>query len=137
LDDATLQTFGASLERCSGNPDFLSLFYELFLASSQKVRDKFADTDFGKQKAMLQASLGLMYRAAREEEAGPPVYLDDMARQHSASRLGIGAELYDLWLDKLLIAVKVCDFEWTPEVGAAWEKVMEVGIRYVCARYHG
>ena len=137
MDDTTLQIFGASLERCSGNPDFLSLFYELFLASSQKVRDKFADTDFGRQKAMLQASLALMHRAAREEGAGAPVYLEDMAAQHGAARMGIGAELYDLWLDKLLIAVKVCDIDWAPEVGAAWEKVMEVGIRYVCSRYHG
>lgn len=135
MDPATLQIFGASLERCTGNPDFLNLFYELFLASSQKVRDKFADTDFAKQKAMVQASLALMYRAAREE--GEPAYLEPMALRHSASQLGIGSELYDLWLDKLLIAVKVCDFEWTPGVGVAWEKVMEVGIRYVSSRYHG
>ena len=136
MDQATLQTFGASFERTTGNPDFLGLFYELFLASSPKVRDKFVDTDFGKQKAILQASLTLMLRAARQEDDGPPTYLDDLARRHGASQMGIGSELYDLWLDQLLVAVKVCDPEWTPEVAVAWEQVMTVGIRYLCDRYH-
>ena len=124
------------MARCTGNPDFLSLFYELFLASSPKVRDKFAATDFAKQKAVLQSSLTLMLRAATEEDAGLPTYLDDLAHRHGASGMGIGAELYDLWLDQLLVAVKVCDPEWTPEVAAAWEQIMTVGIRYLCDRYH-
>ena len=136
MDHGTLQTFEASFERCSGHPDFMGLFYELFLASSPKVRDKFADTNFDKQKAMLQSSLSLMLRAARQEQDEPATYLDDLAHRHGAAQMGIGAELYDLWLDNLLVAVKVCDAEWTPKVAAAWEQVMTVGIRYLCERYH-
>jgi hemoglobin-like flavoprotein len=135
MDEATLQRFGASLERCTAHPDFLDLFYELFLASSPRVREKFANTDFVKQKATLQASFSLMLRAARQDGETPPDYLDPLAARHGAAHLDVGAELYDLWLDTLLIAVKVCDPQWTPDVALAWESSMGIGIRYLCSRY--
>ena len=136
MDDRTLTIFGDSLQRCSSHPDFLDLFYEAFLGSSPKVREKFANTDFEKQKRALHASLNLMLRAAREEDLGPPRYLDELARRHGAHDLDIGAEYYDLWLDSLLATVSVCDPQASEEVRAAWEKVMGVGIRYLCARYN-
>lgn len=136
MDDRTLTIFGDSLSRCSANPDFLDLFYEAFLGSSPKIREKFANTDFVKQKRALHASLNLMLRAAREEDLGPPRYLDDLARRHGAHDLDIGAEYYDLWLDSLLATVAVCDPQVSEEVRGAWEKVMGVGIRYLCARYN-
>ena len=137
MDDATLHTFGASLERCSADPTFLSQFYDVFLASSPKVQEKFAHTDFTKQKAMLHASFSLMLRAARQEDSGPPEYLDALAVRHGASQLAVGAEFYDLWLDSLLVAVQACDPHWAPEVGQAWEKVMGIGIQYLCSRFNG
>ncbi len=136
MDERTLTTFGESLQRCSAHPDFLDLFYEAFLGSSPKVREKFANTDFVKQKRALHASLNLMLRAAREEDLGPPRYLDDLARRHGSHDLDIGAEYYDLWLDSLLATVSVCDPKASEEVRQAWEKVMGVGIRYLCARYN-
>ena len=137
MDEATLHTLGASLERCTADPDFLSLFYEGFLASSPKVREKFVNTDLVKQKVALQASFSLMLRAARKEGNDPPDYLEALARRHGASQLAVGAELYDLWLDSLQVAVKACDPAWSAEVASAWEKVMGVGIHYLCSRYNG
>jgi hemoglobin-like flavoprotein len=136
MDEATLQVFGKSLERCSANPDFLDLFYEAFLGSSPKVREKFANTDFVKQKRALHASLNLMLRAAKEEDLGPPRYLDELARRHGSHDLNIGAEYYDLWLDSLLGTVKACDPGWSPDVEKAWERVMGVGISYLCSRFN-
>lgn len=136
MDDATIQIFGDSLERCTANPDFLDLFYELFLASSPKVREKFGTTDFARQKEMLQSSFSLMLRAARQDGLGPPEFLDQLARRHGAAQLAIGAELYDNWLDSLLSAVRVNDPAWTPEVGRAWEASMGIGIRYLVSRFH-
>jgi len=136
MDEATLQRFGASLERCTEHPDFLDLFYELFLASSEKVREKFAMTDFVKQKGMLKASFALMLRAARQDPGDPPDFLDPLAQRHGASQMGVGGELYDLWLDSLLAAVKACDPQCAPEVILAWERAMGIGIAYLCTRYH-
>jgi len=137
MDEATLSRFGASLERCTAVPGFLDRFYELFLASSPAVREKFAATDFVHQKETLRNAFGLMLRAARLEGSGPPDFLDHLAVRHGASGLGVGGALYDLWLDSLLAAVRETDPLWTPEVAQAWEATMGIGIRYLLARYHG
>lgn len=135
MDPASLQTFEASLERCVSHPGFLERFYEVFLASSPKVREKFAHTDFAKQRAALQASFTLILQAARQEGGAPPTYLDSLAHRHGASQLAVGAEFYDLWLDSLLVAVRAWDPAWRPEVAVAWERVLGVGIAYMCSRF--
>lgn len=134
-DDRTLKTFDASLARCNANPAFLDRFYAIFLASSPKVREKFARTDFGRQKAALQASFSAMLAAAKDETAGSKQALNDLAERHSSRKLNIGAELYDLWLDSLLAAVQECDPQYDGQVRDAWERVMMVGIGYLLSRY--
>jgi hemoglobin-like flavoprotein len=136
MDESTLEVFRQSLERCSAEPRFLDLFYRTFLASSPKVSEKFADTDFEQQQRALHGSFHLMLRAAREEDQGPPAFLDQLAQRHSAGQLAVGAEYYDLWLDSLLKAVRACDPVHSPAVEQAWEQVMGIGIRYLCSRYH-
>jgi len=135
LEAIYLDRFEESLFRCSRNPKFLDRFYELFLASSPKVKEKFANTDFIRQKRALKGSFHLMLLAAENEDKGPDKYLRDIAAQHSRDQLGIGAELYDLWLDSLLSTVKECDDEWTKEIGDAWERVMMVGVHYLLSHY--
>jgi hemoglobin-like flavoprotein len=136
MDTRTLGIVDASLQRCSRDPRFLDRFYERFLASSPKVREKFERTDFVRQKRALRASLWMMLLAAEDETTGPRRYLGSLADVHSARQLGIGAELYDFWLDSLLECVAETDPEHGPEVRAAWEQVMMVGIRYMCTRYN-
>lgn len=137
MDETTLKAFETSLARCTADPGFLDRFYGTFLASSPKVQEKFARTDFVTQKRALHASFSLMLRAAQNEGSGPPAYLEDLARRHGAQDLAVGAELYDLWLDSLLATVQASDPEWSPGVGRAWEQVMGIGIAYLCSRYHG
>lgn len=135
VDKATLERFDESLRRCNTHPAFLDRFYDKFLTSSPKVREKFTHTDFVRQQRALRASLHLMPLAAEDPENGPARYLRDLALHHSQTQLNIGAELYDLWLDSLLEAVQECDPEFTPEVAAAWEEVMMVGIQYMLKKY--
>jgi len=136
VDQSKLKLFDESLRRCNMREGFLDLFYETFLASSPKVKEKFANTDFVHQKRALRASLHMMLLAAEHEDSGPERYLKDLARQHSKGMLDIGAELYDLWLDSLLRTVKECDPKFSPEVEAAWEDVMMIGVKYMLTHYH-
>jgi len=136
MDAATLHLFETSLARCTANPEFLDRFYQTFLGSSPKVREKFANTDFEKQKRMLYASFNLMLRAAQNEGSGTPDHLEDLAHRHGAKQLAIGADLYDLWLDSLLGTVRACDPACSPGIELAWEKVMGIGIKYLCERYN-
>jgi hemoglobin-like flavoprotein len=130
----TLQTFGESLRRCGAEATFLDRFYDRFLASSPKVREKFASTDFVRQKRAVLASLDLIHRVAQAPEEADR-HLRDVAERHSSSQLDVGAELYDLWLDSLLATVREVDPAFGPEVEQAWEDVMAVGIRYLTSRY--
>ncbi len=136
MDAAMLRKFEESLARCSADPDVLDIFYGNFLGSSPKVREKFAGTDFERQKAALRASFDTMLKAARDEENGPETWLGPLAERHGSRQLRIGAELYDLWLDSLMKTVKACDPGWSAEVEKAWESVMGVGISYLCQHYN-
>jgi len=136
MDKAMLKTLDDSLQRCNANPAFLDRFYEIFLASSPSVREKFAHTDFVRQKREVRASLQAMLLAAEDETAGPERHLKDIAKRHSRHDLNIGGELYDLWLDSLLSAVQECDPAFSPEVGRAWEAVMMVGVHYMISHYN-
>jgi hemoglobin-like flavoprotein len=136
MDSDVIRTFDESLQRCNTSPRFLERFYNRFLASSPKVREKFAHTDFVRQRRVLRASFYLIVLAAEDEDEGPQRYLDQLARRHSIKDLDIGSELYDLWLDALLETVRESDPEFGPQVEDAWERMMAVGIRYLCSRYH-
>ena len=136
MDKAILKTFEDSLHRCNANPSFLDRFYETFLASSPRVRDKFAHTDFERQKREVRASFQAMLLAAEDEATGPERHLKDIAKRHSRNELDIGGELYDLWLDSLLSTVKECDPAFNSEVGKAWEAVMMVGVNYLMSQYN-
>ena len=135
VDQRTIQVFDQSLRRCEANPGFLDLFYETFLASSPKVKEKFANTDFERQKRLLHASFYLILLASEDPENGPDRYLEHLAARHSVSDLNIGSEFYDLWLDSLLAVVKECDPEFSKEIEDAWERVMDIGIDYMVRRY--
>ena len=136
MDDKIIAAFDESLHRCDTNPRFLDIFYEKFLDSSPKVREKFSNTDFSRQKRLLRASFYLILLASEDEKRGPERYLSFLAAHHSSRGLNIGAQLYDLWLDSLLQAVQQCDPKYGPEVEEAWEEVMGVGIRYMLDHFN-
>ena len=135
MDETKLAVFDASLERCNAKPGFLDLFYEKFLASSPKVKEKFSSTDFVRQKSAVRASFNLMMLAARDEETGPERHLKDLAARHNRRDLNIGSDFYDLWLDSLVDTVKEWDPEFDPKIEAAWESVMTIGIGYMMANF--
>ena len=128
-----LEAYDASLRRCSARRGFLDRFYLRFMASSPQVREKFAETDFVRQKTALSASLHTMARAVQ----GGPEELDrslgELAERHGRSQLDIGSAMYDHWLDALLSTVRDFDPEYSHEVRDAWEGVMQIGIRYLLA----
>ena len=136
MEEKLLGIVDSSMQRCVRDPRFFDRFYERFLASSPKVRDRFAQTNFVRQKRALRGSLWMMLLAAEDEQNGPQRYLGPLAHQHSVHQLGIGAELYDLWLDSLLETVAEIDPDCDPLVRDAWERVMTVGISFMVTRYN-
>jgi len=105
------------------------------MASSPKVREKFAHTNFVRQKRALNASLHLILLVAQDPDKDAARYLGEVAERHSSRQLAIGAEFYDLWLDSLLATVREFDPQFGPAVEQAWEDAMAIGIRFLCSRY--
>jgi hemoglobin-like flavoprotein len=134
MREEELERFHDSLSRCSSAPRFLERFYELFLASSAEVRDKFRQTEFPKQRRVLKASLFMMMVAAEGRPEGRE-HLERIAARHSRAGLDVAAPLYDLWLASLLQAGRECDPSWSDETERVWRQVMEEGIAFMKARY--
>jgi hemoglobin-like flavoprotein len=131
-----LEIFNDSYERCSSATRFVERFYELFLAASPEVAEKFKNTDFRKQRRTLRASLYLMMVAVQGYPEGV-AHLDRMAETHGPDKLDIRPGLYDMWLQCLLQAVRDIDPQFGPEVESSWRAVLEPGIEYMRARYEG
>jgi hemoglobin-like flavoprotein len=130
------ETFRASLSRCLLDNAFLRDFYQLLMASSAAVREKFKNTDFPRQTRVLADSLYIMAVASEsKDDAVAWRELDRLADLHSRSQLDIRPDLYVTWLDCLVKAASQHDPEFSPEIGEAWRQALTPGIEYLSARY--
>jgi len=134
VTERDVELFNDSLERCTRGPGFLERFYELFMASSPEVAEKFARTDLRRQRRMLKVSLFMMMLAA-EGQLEADVHLERIARRHSRADLGIRPELYDVWLECLLQAARESDPQFGGETERAWRSVLRRGIDYMKSMY--
>lgn len=117
------EMFLESLNRCTLSSEFISMFYDRFVASSPEVRRKFAHTDFAKQNRMLLKSLKLAAAAT----AGDPEGLQEItarAESHDRHHLNIKAHLYELWRIALLETARRYDKQWDTATEAAWNTIL-------------
>jgi hemoglobin-like flavoprotein len=126
--------FNDSFLRCQNSSGFLDRFYELFLASSKEVRDKFKNTDFQKQKMALKSSFYMMMLTVQGNARGQR-YIEEISDLHGRERLDIKPEMYDLWLESLLKTVKEFDPKFDEEVERVWRSLMNQGIDFMKSRY--
>lgn len=135
MDKPEIEVFNDSLARCLRGDLFFQRFYELFLASSPEVREKFRATDFRKQRRMLQTSFYMLVEYIALGWPECQAYLERIAAAHGRQGRDIPPQLYDLWLDCLLRTVKERDQFYSAEVDAAWRFMMGAGIVFLKSRY--
>jgi hemoglobin-like flavoprotein len=136
MPSGPVKTFRESLERCLATPSFLHSFYDRLIESSAEVREKFKNTEFARQTRVLTDSLYIMAVAAESKDDSVPWQeMDRLAARHARTELDIRPELYDTWLECLLMAVKQHDPEFSPEVEKAWREVLAPGIERLRSRY--
>ena len=126
--DLVMQSYG----RCCASPDFFDSFYRHFLASSPLIREKFVDTDMSAQKLLLRQGILNLVMHAR---GMPDTKLRALGESHSRGRLDIRPELYDLWLDALLLTVSGHDKQFNESIRSAWREVLNKGISVIKAGY--
>jgi hemoglobin-like flavoprotein len=130
VDERDIELFNDSLERCTQNRSFMERFYDLFVASSPEVMEKFKFTDFRRQRRMLKASLYMLVFAAEGRPEGF-VHMEEIAKKHGAGNLNVKPEMYDLWIESLLKTVSEFDRGFNPEVERAWRNMLHAGISYM------
>jgi hemoglobin-like flavoprotein len=126
--------FNDSLERCMGRSGFLDCFYDHFLASAAEVAEKLKHTNSHKQKGGLKVSLYMMMLAAGGK-AEAYAHLERIATRHSRNGLDIRPELYDLWLDCMVQAVKEFDPLFTSETERVWRSMLKPGVEFMRLKY--
>ena len=126
--DLVMQSYG----RCCASSGFFDSFYQYFLASSPEIREKFAHTNMPAQKQLLrQGILNLVMYARGMSDSK----LRALGESHSRGRLDIRPELYDLWLDALLLTVSGHDKQFNESIRNAWREVLNKGISVIKAGY--
>ena len=126
--NCVMQSYG----RCCASPSFFDTFYRHLLASSPAIREKFTKTDMTAQKHLLRAGILNLVLYARGMS---DTKLRTLGQSHSREGFDIRPELYDLWLDSLLLAVKQHDPELNGEDLAAWREVLGKGINLIKSYY--
>ncbi|WP_282286089.1 globin domain-containing protein [Pseudomonas sp. PS02302] len=121
-----------SYGRCCASPAFFDDFYQRFLASSPRVREKFAHTDMAAQKLLLRHGIMNLVLVAR---GMPTTKLRQLGESHCRARLDIGPELYDLWVDCLLATLAQHDPDFSPALRQEWQGVLEAGIAVMHSHY--
>ena len=129
--EKTIATVKDSMQRCLAKPEFLDRFYDEFMKSPE-IRDKFQNTNMAMQKIVLKSSLYLMLNVAGGK---PGDAMNQLAVSHDRTHRNIPPELYALWLNAMMFAVKNTDNQYTLEMEKSWREVMQTGIDYMGERY--
>jgi hemoglobin-like flavoprotein len=128
--DVVAQSFG----RCCASEKFFDDFYETFLKSSPRAKEKFKDVDMARQKGLLRDAIAFMVMFF-DGSSVATAKVDKLASSHSRARLNIEPDLYKFWLESLLVTVARHDARFGPEQDRAWRAVMGKGIAALVAGY--
>ncbi len=126
--------FNHSRARCEKEDRFLDRFYEKFTATSPEISEKFANTDFTRQKQALALSLKMISLASKGGDEAD-LYLGYIATRHDRHHLNIKPELYDFWVDTLIDTVRETDSQYDDDVERAWRSTLAYGIDYMKSHY--
>lgn len=119
---AQIEQIQASLGRALLCPNFLDLFYQDFFENATGAIQFFAVVDMERQKRKLESSLKMVVSAAAGD-LGSDFYLEHLARLHQ--RYHIPPEMYEIWFESLVVALRQCDPEFVPELEQCWQQVLQ------------
>lgn len=128
MKEPDLELFLDTFETCIQKDEFIRIFYDAFLGSSEEVRAMFHRTDFTAQRRVLRISLYVMVAASARRQSELST-LADLTERHRA--LGIKPYHYELWMVSLLYAVSRCIDGFDAEVARVWREAFAAGIAYM------
>ena len=131
----TYEDVQASYGRCTRKKGFITRFYELLLASDERLAPMFSQTNWTKQNKALRRgiSIALTYAGGSKIVERP---LKEMADVHSRSgHAPVDPQLYTYWRRSLLQAVREHDDRLTPALEDKWADALRKTTDFFVERY--
>lgn len=103
------------------------LFYEILLKADSRIADLFKSTDFKRQKELLIHAVVMLIDYYDGKPLGE-MSIKRLGELHSRKRMNITPDLYPIWVDAMVAALKKLDPEFSPDLERQWREVIRKGI---------
>lgn len=127
---AVRQSFGRALTKRS----FMPRFYEIFTKSHPSIPAMFKNTDFEQQNELLSQSINMAILFVQNNIIAKNA-LTRIRQSHDHEHLKIKPDLYPLWINSLIAALKEFDPEFNPPLEKQWREVLAPAIDHIKAGY--
>ena len=127
---AVQQSYGRVMSRRG----VFARFYEILLASSPEVAERFKSTDFQQQYELLEHSLTMVMLYSQDNVIAKQA-IGRIRESHSRNYLNIDPGWYQLWIDSLIKAVSEFDPEFDDALEKQWRSYLAVAIDHIKAGY--
>lgn len=120
------QIFNDSYQRCLLNKQFFKTFYDIFWQRDDKFRLMFEGVDMARQIKMLKLSIVLLLLSSSSDSAKDQ--FRSFAKNHGPDGVGASPIDFDIWLECLLITVRISDPKYDDNVETAWRDCFQTGL---------
>lgn len=133
--EQSVENIRRSLGRALTSHNLIRRFYDIFMVCDPRIAEKFSNTDFDQQYALLEHALSMAILFPQ----GNFMAKQAMARlrqSHNARHLDIPPELYTLWADSLIKALADTDPEFSDTLEQQWRETLQPAIDYIQSGYN-
>lgn len=122
MTEKTRQVFSDSISRCYRNPRFLDLFYEKLRDASPRLVTLFVLSDLPDEKLPAKASIHMCLQAVFDGAQGG-ASVEHLGQRHRHDH-ETPPELYDQWLECLIVAASASDPYFDAFTEQAWRAML-------------
>ncbi len=128
----TGRVFNDSIRRCHRNPRFLDMLYEKLWEASPRLVTLFVPSDLLPEKLWAKASLYMCLQAVLDGAPGR-AFVEHLGQPHSHD-YETRPELYDQWLECVIVAASASDPYFDEFTEQAWRAMLRPGIEIMQRR---
>lgn len=134
MPETTIDAVRKSYGRVLTKRTFIPAFYKIFTNSHPSIPGMFKNTDFEKQHELLAQSINMAILFTQNNVIAKNA-ITRLRKSHDHEHLNIKPDLYPLWIDSLIRALKECDPEFTPALEQQWREIIEPAINHIREGY--
>ncbi|CAB3746181.1 MULTISPECIES: globin [Burkholderia] len=127
------EIFQESYRRVTGDDNgarFFERFYDNFLASSDDIREKFAQTEMTRHQQLARKSFFHLLTLYHTKVTSD--YLERIAIEHGPARLCIPEAMFNAWRSAILATVRELDaHHYDAKVEIAWAMTIAPGLEFM------